>query len=73
MIGGRFSGQFFGPKHTWATNPNVTILSLNQLLGLFKDQFVIEYLHVEDASKPSADGEMMHWHVYHVVAKKIRY
>jgi hypothetical protein len=42
-----------------------------ELLQLFKDQFVIEYLQIEDGPIPCADGKLKHWHVYHVVAKKI--
>jgi len=70
-IGGRISGQFFGEKDEWATNPDLTIHSHEEFQQLFKEQFVIEYLQIEDGLIPSADGKMKHWHVYHVVAKKI--
>jgi tellurite methyltransferase len=71
-IGGRFSGQFFGEKHDWAINPNRTFHSYEKMLRLFEDQFVIEYLQIEDGLIPCVNGKMRHWHVYHVVAKKIR-
>lgn len=71
-VGGRFSGHFFGEKHTWATNPSLTIHHYDQVLELFKNQFVVEYFQVEDRVKPIADGELTHWHVFHVVAKKVR-
>ena len=71
-IGGRFSGQFFGEKDEWALNPDLTIHSYEEMLRLFEDQFVIEYLQIEDGLIPCANGKMKHWHVYHVVAKKIR-
>ncbi len=71
-IGGRFSGQFFGEKDEWATNPDLTIHSYEKMLQLFEDQFVIEYLQIEDGFIPCANGKMKHWHVYHLVAKKIR-
>jgi tellurite methyltransferase len=71
-IGGRFSGQFFGEKDEWANNPDLTIHSYENMLKLFEDQFVIEYLQIEDGLIPSANGKMKHWHVYHVVAKKVR-
>jgi len=71
-IGGRFSGQFFGEKDEWAINPDLTIHSHEKMLRLFEDQFVIEYLQIEDGLIPCANGQMKHWHVYHVVAKKIK-
>lgn len=71
-IGGRFSGHFFGEKDEWASNPNLTIHSYEKMLKLFEDQFIIEYLQIEDGLVPCANGGMKHWHVYHVVAKKIR-
>lgn len=70
-IGGRFSGHFFGEKQdTWGM-PDLTIHSYGEVIQLFKNQFIIEYLHIEDRVKPAANGEMKQWHVYHVVAKKI--
>lgn len=71
-IGGRFSGQFFGEKDEWAINPDLTIHSYEEMLRLFEHHFVIEYLQVEDGLIPCASGQMKHWHVYHVVAKKIK-
>jgi len=42
------------------------------MLHLFKENFVIEYLQVEEGLLPTAAGPMKHWHVYHVVAKKTK-
>lgn len=71
-IGGRFSGHFFGENDEWAINSDLTILSYEELLGLFEERFAFEYLQIEDGLIPTADGKMKHWHVYHVIAKKIR-
>lgn len=71
-IGGRFSGQFFGEKDEWASNPNLTIHSYERMIDLFKDRFIIEYLQIEDGPAPCGNGKIKHWHVYHIVAKKIR-
>lgn len=70
-VGGRFCGQFFGEHDAWASNPNLMIHSYEALKGLFQRQFIIEYLQIEDGMIPSANGTLKHWHVYHVVAKKI--
>ena len=71
-IGGRFAGQLFGDKDEWASDPSRTFHTQEQMLHLFKENFVIEYLQVEDGLLPTAAGPMKHWHVYHVVAKKIK-
>lgn len=70
-LGGRFCGQFFGKHDEWANNPNLTIHAYTDFMKLFEDLFEIEYLQIEDGLIPSASGKMKHWHVYHVVAKKI--
>ncbi len=71
-IGGRFAGQLFGDKDEWASDPSRTFHTQQQMLHLFKENFVIEYLQVEEGLLPTAAGPMKHWHVYHVVAKKIK-
>lgn len=70
-FGGRFSGHFFGENDEWANNSELTIHSYEQVLELFKDRFIIEYLQIEDGLLPCANGKLKHWHVYHVVANKI--
>lgn len=71
-IGGRFAGHFFGKEDEWANSPSLTILSQDAIKKLFIENFVIEYLQIEDGLIPSADGKIKHWHVYHIVAKKVK-
>lgn len=71
-IGGRFAGQFFGDADDWAQNSSLTIFSLDEMLQLFRDCFSIEYLQIETGLIPCANGKMKYWHVFHVIAKKIR-
>ncbi len=71
-IGGRFSGQFFGDKDGWAPDSSKTFLTQEQMLQLFNDHFEIEYLQIETGLVPTAEGPMKQWHVFHVVAKKIK-
>lgn len=71
-IGGRFSGQFFGENDEWAYDPALTIHTQEQMQQLFSDQFEIEYLQIEEGLLPTAAGAMKHWHVFHVIAKKIK-
>ncbi len=69
--GGRFCGQFFGQEDEWANNPDLTIHTYEEVIKLFEPRFQIEYLQIENGLLPCANGTMKHWHVYHVVAKKI--
>lgn len=71
-VGGRFSGQFFGDKDEWSSDPSLTFLCHEQMLQLFTDSFVVEYLEVQEGMSLTASGAMKYWHVFHVVAKKIK-
>jgi tellurite methyltransferase len=71
-VGGRFAGHLFGDKDDWAVNPNYTFHTHEQMLALFKDRFVIESLKVEEGMDKTATGNDKYWHVYHIVAKKIK-
>jgi hypothetical protein len=39
---------------------------------LFAENFEIEYLKIQDELSQTADGTSKHWHVFHIVAKKIK-
>lgn len=71
-IGGRFSGHFFGDQDDWASDPFLTIHTQEQMLQLFKDNFAIEYLKIDNDISATADGQQKHWHVFNVVAKKVK-
>lgn len=71
-IGGRFTGQFFGDRDEWSTLGFGTFHSHEEVLELFRENFAIEYIQIEEGLKPTADGEMKQWHIFHVVAKKIK-
>jgi SAM-dependent methyltransferase len=67
--GGRFAGQFFGDRDTWAHVRKTTGISRTQLDRMFKD-FVFEELREEEKDDVTTMGEPKHWHVYHIVARK---
>lgn len=71
-VGGRFAGQLFGDKDEWTSDPTLTFHTQEQVRELFKDNFEIEYLQIEEGKLPTASGAMKHWHIFHVVAKKIK-
>jgi membrane dipeptidase len=67
--GGRFSGQFFGPNDDWARTGLViqSRAEVERLLSAFE----IESLHEEDADGATTVGKTKHWHLFHVVARKL--
>ncbi|MFN7021594.1 MAG: class I SAM-dependent methyltransferase [Phycisphaerales bacterium] len=67
--GGRFSGQLFGDRDSWAHARKTTGVSRSRLDRMFKD-FVFEELREEEKDDRTAMDELKHWHVYHIVARK---
>ncbi len=65
---GRFAGQFFGVRDSWASNPDMTFHTKEQVCALLA-QFETEYFHEQDEDGQSAGGPK-HWHVFTVIAKK---
>lgn len=68
--GGRFAGQFFGVRDAWAGEAGMTFLTEAQVRELFSE-FEIEFFHEKDREGKSAHG-VKHWHVFTVIAKRIR-
>ncbi len=68
--GGRFAGHFFGEGDDWATDPQLTIHTRADVLRLLS-RFEIELLREQDNEAPTALGAVKHWHVFHVVARKL--
>jgi SAM-dependent methyltransferase len=65
--GGRFAGQFFGDRDSWA-NPEATFVSRRQAEDL------LEGLDVERFEEEERDGTSFvgpkHWHLFHVIARR---
>jgi SAM-dependent methyltransferase len=68
--GGRFSGHFFGERDTWADNPNMTFHTDAQVSGLFTT-FELEQFLEHENDDSTATGDLKHWHVFSVVARKL--
>jgi len=68
---GFFCGHFFGLNDTWSTNTNMTFCSLQEVKKIFIDY---DLLYFEETSKEgkTLSGKKKHWHVFHVVAKKVK-
>ena len=68
--GGRFCGQLFGDRDTWATTyPNMTHYPKSQVEQLLKS-FNVEYFEEEEHHGETAIGEQKYWHIFHIIASK---
>ena len=67
--GGRFAGQFFGKRDSWASISNRTHHSGEEVLKLMED-FDVEMLREEERDDAPEVRNPKHWQLFHVVAKK---
>lgn len=67
--GGRFAGQLFGDRDTWASLPDRTHHRRGRLDALF-EQFNLELLQEDEKDDTDCHGNPKHWHVFHIVARK---
>jgi SAM-dependent methyltransferase len=67
--GGRFSGQWYGPRDSWVGRPGITFLEHDAALGLL-DGFDVEMFDEEEADSTTPRGKPKHWHIFHIVARK---
>lgn len=67
--GGRFAGQFFGDRDSWAVLPGRSHHSEEAVRRLFEG-FEIELFRVEERDDPPDVRNPKHWHLFHVVARK---
>lgn len=66
--GGRFAGQFFGVRDSWANEPDMTFHTEEQVRAML-DRFEIEAFQEQDEDGSSASGPK-HWHVFTVIVRK---
>ena len=67
--GGRFAGQFFGKRDTWASLPGRTHHDRDEVLKLMNG-FEIELLEEEESDDSPDVRNPKHWQLFHLVAKK---
>jgi SAM-dependent methyltransferase len=68
-VGGRFAGQFFGPRDDWAELPDRSHRTRAQVEQMF-EPFTLESLQEVENREAGATGEVKNWHIFHVVAKR---
>jgi SAM-dependent methyltransferase len=66
--GAVFAGHFFGPHDSWASTPDMTFHTREELELLFEG-FDVHLLREEDEDGEAVSGPK-HWHLFHVIATK---
>jgi len=67
--GGRFAGQFFGNRDSWASRQDRMHHSRDEVLKLLEG-FQIEMLDEEEEDDTPEVRHPKHWHLFHVVARR---
>ncbi len=71
LPGGRFCGQFFGERDSWAKLPDRSHQTRAEVMALL-DGLEIEHFEEDEKEAADAEGREKHWHVFHVVARRPR-
>jgi SAM-dependent methyltransferase len=71
QVGGRFAGCFFGDRDEWVTKPGMTFHTGHQVKVLLS-KFETEFFGEEERDGTTAVGQKKHWHVFSVVARRVR-
>ena len=70
---GYFVVNFFGDNDEWKnTKEEITFLTKEQVIELFKNFEIIEFKEVEKDDLTGL-GKMKHWHIFNVIAKKLKH
>ncbi len=67
--GGRFSGQWYGPRDSWVGRPGMTFVSRDEAMTML-DGLALEMFEEEEADGVTPRGNAKHWHIFHVVARR---
>jgi tellurite methyltransferase len=67
--GGRFSGQWYGPRDSWAGRPGMTFVSRDDALALLAG-LDLEMFEEEEDDGVTPRGNAKNWHIFHIVARK---
>ena len=73
-VNGFFVGNFFGVKDAWYKTPKrekMTFLTREQVFDLFKNFEIIDFNEINNML-PNVSGKMKHWHIFWVIAKKLK-
>lgn len=69
LPGGRFAGDFFGPRHAWSSQRDMTFHTKEQILAPCTE-FQLEYIVEEEGEQMKATNMIQHLHMFTVSALK---
>jgi hypothetical protein len=67
--GGRFAGQLYGERDSWAAGRAITVFDEAGARRLF-DAYAIEMFEIEESDGVTPRGNAKHWHIFHIVARR---
>jgi len=67
--GGRFSGQWYGPRDSWFGRAGMTFVGRDEAMRML-GQFDIEMFDEEEDDGVTPRGHVKHWHIFHIVVRK---
>ena len=67
--GGRFAGQLFGDRHSWATIADRSHQTRAEADAMLEG-WTLERFDEAEKDGDDAEGNAVHWHVFHVVARR---
>ena len=70
-VGGRFAGHLFGDRDDWAELPDRTHHTREQVEALLADGFEVEKLEETERDRETAAGNLKHWHVFEIIARRV--
>lgn len=71
-LGGYFVGNFLGKEDEWKDNENKTFVSKEDIDTIFEDFDIMYFKEKKYSKKKESTGRMKFWHIYDVIAKKIK-
>ena len=67
--GGRFSGQWYGPRDSWIGRAGMTFVGRDDALAMLNG-LELEMFEEEEDDGVTPRGNAKHWHIFHIVARK---
>jgi tellurite methyltransferase len=67
--GGRFSGQWYGPRDSWSGRSGMTFVTRDEATRMLNG-LDLEMFEEEEDDGVTPRGTAKHWHIFHIVARK---
>lgn len=67
--GGRFSGQLYGDRDSWAGKRAGMTFHTRDEIDAMLAQYDVEMLEEEETDSVTPRGEAKHWHIFHLVVR----